>query len=349
MAFDVFISYSSKEKDLAEELNAMIEKAGISCWMAPRNIVPGAHWAASIAQAVRNARLLVLLFSINSSASTQVAREVALADNHRLAILPIKIDNAAPDNVLEYYLSVCHWLDISEKRLIEAEGEVVGAAKRYLGLHTAGILPEEALLDIYDSDMNQIGKARRSGVHREGLWHKTMHCWFVSMHNNEPCIWFQKRSKDKFDFPSLLDITAGRHLLADESDRDAVGKIIQELGVAVSFNEVRYIGVRTYSEKLAEFHNREFNSVYVYDCDERLIHAVTNPKEVAGVVRFSAESAMRLFSGESVELRGIYYANNNAAEITVQLSDFVPRTDDYYLKICRLAIGLYDSSIPLSL
>lgn len=349
MAFDVFISYSSKEKDTAENLLSMIENAGISCWMAPRNIVPGAHWAASIAQAVRNARLLVLLFSKNSNISTQVAREVALADNHRIAILPIKIDNSTPDNVLEYYLSVSHWLDISQNKLEDSASKIVMAAKRYLEPHIVDTPPEEALLDIYDADMNQIGTAKRSGIHREGLWHKTMHCWFVSRHEDEPCIWFQRRSKDKCDFPSLLDITVGRHMLADESDRDSVGKTSQELGVSVPFSDVLYIGVRTYSEKIAGFNNREFNSVYLYDCGELLVDAVTNPNEVDGVIRFYAKSALKLFSGETTELCGTCFDHKESHEIPVTLADFVPRSDDYYLKICRLAIGFFDTSMPLVL
>jgi isopentenyldiphosphate isomerase len=349
VAFDVFISYSSIEKPVAESLCAMIENAGISCWIAPRNVVPGAHWAASIAQAVRNARLLVLLFSENASVSTQVAREVALADAHRLAILPIKIDAAIPDNVLEYYLSVCHWLDVSKKKIEDAESEIVGVARQYLGLRTATAMPEEALLDIYDSDMNQIGTAKRSGVHREGLWHKTMHCWFISRHGGEPCVWFQKRSEDKSDFPALFDITAGRHILTNESDRDAVGKINQELGVSVSFDEVRYIGVRTYSEKIDEFFNREFNAVYIYDGGKILEHAVPNPKEVSGIIRLNVDEAMQLFSSDAGEAQAAYFANNEQRNTIVKISDFVPRSDHYYQTICRLAKGYFDNSTQLAL
>ena len=349
MAFDVFISYSSKEKNIAQALCAMIEKTGISCWIAPRNVVPGAHWAASIAQAVRNARLLVLLFSENSGISVQVAREVALADTHRLAILPIKIDNAMPDNVLAYYLSVCHWLDISSKRIEDAENEIVDTTRQYLGLQAASALPDDVLLDIYDSDMNHIGAAKRGGIHREGLWHKTMHCWFVSKCDGEPCVWFQRRSGYKSDFPGLFDITAGRHILASEADRDAVGKIHQELSVPVSFNDVQYIGVRTYSECIDKFYNREFNSVYLYNCGELLEHAIPNPKEVTGVIRLDAGSALQMFCGDDDSVQAAYFANNERENITVKLTDFVPRNDNYYQTICRLAKGFFDAGVRLEL
>jgi len=349
MAFDVFISYSSKERTIAEGLCVMIENTGISCWMAPRNVVPGAHWAASIVQAVSNARLLVLLFSENSGISTQVAREVALADTHHLVILPIKIDDTIPDDIFAYYLSVCHWLDIRKKTIEEAKNEIINATQSCLDLQTKAILSRKTLLDIYDSDMNHIGTAKRDGVHREGLWHKTMHCWFVSEHEGEPCVWFQRRSEDKSEFPGLYDITAGRHILANETDRDAVGKIIQELGIPVSFNDVHYFSVRTYSEKIDTFYNREFNSVYLYDCGKFLEHAIPNPKEVQGVARLNADAALRMFSGDAEHVQAACFVNNEQENITVKLTDFVPRSDEYYKKICCLAKGFFDSSIKLEL
>ncbi len=36
MAHDVFISYSSKDKPIADAVCANIEAAGIRCWVAPR-------------------------------------------------------------------------------------------------------------------------------------------------------------------------------------------------------------------------------------------------------------------------------------------------------------------------
>jgi len=352
MAYDVFISYSHKERPVAEKLYTMIKNAGISCWMDSHNLVHGSHWPASIAQAVRNARLLVLLFSKHASSSPDVAREVALAGSHRLVILPIKIDETRPNHVMEYYLSICHWLELGKRKIEEAEGEIVDSAQRHLRMRNGLIPPEEALLDIYDRKMDQIGVAKRGGVHREGLWHKTMHCWFVSMHDGKPCVWFQQRSEQKQEFPTLFDITAGRHLLSEETDRDSVEKICQEVGVAVSFAEVLYIGVRKHAEKIGRFHNREFNSVYVYECGKQLERAVPNPDEVSGVLRLDAVPALRLFSrsGRSrIKVPATVFANRKKQERTVGLADFVPRSDDYYVRICRLAIDFCSGAEQLSL
>ena len=40
MALDVFISYSSLDKATADAVCNQLESAGISCWIAPRDILP---------------------------------------------------------------------------------------------------------------------------------------------------------------------------------------------------------------------------------------------------------------------------------------------------------------------
>lgn len=45
-AHDVFISYSSKDKPVADATVAVLEANGIRCWIAPRDIRPGADWSA---------------------------------------------------------------------------------------------------------------------------------------------------------------------------------------------------------------------------------------------------------------------------------------------------------------
>jgi hypothetical protein len=48
MAHDVFISYSSKDKPLADGICANLEAVGIRCWTAPRDIGPGEDWPTAI-------------------------------------------------------------------------------------------------------------------------------------------------------------------------------------------------------------------------------------------------------------------------------------------------------------
>ena len=111
MAREVFISYSQPDYDCAMELVARVEREGIQCWIAPRDIAPSADWAAEIIDAISNSRVMVLVFSASSNASPQVRREVERAVYKQVSILPFRIENVLPSKSLEYFLSAQHWLD----------------------------------------------------------------------------------------------------------------------------------------------------------------------------------------------------------------------------------------------
>ena len=111
MAHDVFVSYSHKDKVVADAIVSYLEFKGSRCWYAPRDIVPGADWAASIMDAIRGAKVMVLLFTDYANTSTQVAREVNLAVSNGVTIIPFKMTNSMPTQGMQYYLSTVHWLD----------------------------------------------------------------------------------------------------------------------------------------------------------------------------------------------------------------------------------------------
>jgi hypothetical protein len=93
------------------ELVARIEREGINCWIAPRDIAPSEDWAAEIIDAISNSRVMILVFSSNSNDSPQVRREVERAVHKQVSILPFRIENVLPSKSLEYFLSAQHWLD----------------------------------------------------------------------------------------------------------------------------------------------------------------------------------------------------------------------------------------------
>ena len=111
MPFDVFISYSSKDKTTADATCAALESAGIRCWIAPRDVRPGVEYAASIIEGLDACRVMVLVFSSNANASVQVHREIERAISKGLTIIPLRIEEIAPTHAMAYYLSSIHWLD----------------------------------------------------------------------------------------------------------------------------------------------------------------------------------------------------------------------------------------------
>jgi hypothetical protein len=111
MTRDVFISYSQPDRDCAFQMVEQLERHGINCWIAPRDIAPSADWAAEIMDAISGARVMILVFSANSNQSPQVRREVERAVHKQLSILPFRIEEVLPSKSLEFFLSTQHWMD----------------------------------------------------------------------------------------------------------------------------------------------------------------------------------------------------------------------------------------------
>src|SRR5262249_24827011 len=111
MDHDVFISYSSKDKDDADAVCHHLEDRGIKCWIAPRDIDGGKCYSESICDGVEQASILLLTLSANSNVSAGVASEVEIAFRNRKTIIPFRIENVLPSKKLLFFVSSVHWLD----------------------------------------------------------------------------------------------------------------------------------------------------------------------------------------------------------------------------------------------
>ena len=129
MAHDVFISYSSHDKPIADGICANLESAGLRCWIAPRDIVEGEDWPTAIAQGIGLAKVMVLVFSQNSNMSDEVSRELYLAANNKLAIIPFVIVNVVPDAGKAYYMGRTHWMDAMNPPTQEQIGKLTKRVK----------------------------------------------------------------------------------------------------------------------------------------------------------------------------------------------------------------------------
>lgn len=65
----VFISYSSKEIEIANQTKLVLENNGIPCWMAPQSIPAGSDYAAEIHSAITDCCAVVLFLSKTSQES----------------------------------------------------------------------------------------------------------------------------------------------------------------------------------------------------------------------------------------------------------------------------------------
>jgi hypothetical protein len=111
MAHDVFISYASQDKTVADTLCATLEARQMRCWIAPRDILPGIPYAEALTEALRSCRILVLVLSTYSNSSKHVMREVEGAVGAGIPVVPFRIADMSLSMSMNYLLKSIHWLD----------------------------------------------------------------------------------------------------------------------------------------------------------------------------------------------------------------------------------------------
>lgn len=130
MALDVFISYSTKDKVIADTVVSSLESYGIRCWYAPRDIHPAEDWGNAITNAILECRVFLLIFSGNANHSQRVLDELNFAIGREVIILPFRVENLEPQGAMGLHLSSRHWLDAydpSWKSHLQLLNEIVAA------------------------------------------------------------------------------------------------------------------------------------------------------------------------------------------------------------------------------
>lgn len=108
---DAFLSYASRDAEVAERLCRDLEVGGITVWMAPRDVPAGANYADAIVRALNGCRTLVVVLSAHSVHSAHVGKEIERASSKRRPILAVRLDEVALTPALEYFLSESQWID----------------------------------------------------------------------------------------------------------------------------------------------------------------------------------------------------------------------------------------------
>src|ERR1035441_4255449 len=102
---DIFISYSSKDREKAEQLAELLASAGLSCWIDRSGIDFAASWSKEIVQAIDGCKAFLVLLSPFSVLSPNVIKEVSLAAEQRKKILPLDLEPVELTEDLRYHLA----------------------------------------------------------------------------------------------------------------------------------------------------------------------------------------------------------------------------------------------------
>lgn len=111
----VFISHSTTDAPIVEEVCHKLEADGTKCWLAKRDALSGESYPRSIMQAIRDAGALVLVFTEHSNRSKHVHREIERAISFSIPIIVLRVENIPLAEELEYFISLNHWLDATAR------------------------------------------------------------------------------------------------------------------------------------------------------------------------------------------------------------------------------------------
>jgi TIR domain len=88
-SYDLFISYTQKDGEIAASLATRLHDAGVTCFMADRSILVAAEWEPTLREALRSSQRVLLLITPRSKASLWVAAEAGAAWVLQKELIPV--------------------------------------------------------------------------------------------------------------------------------------------------------------------------------------------------------------------------------------------------------------------
>lgn len=134
----VFISYSSKDTEIVNEVVNMLETSGISYWKAPEMIPAGSNYAKEIPRVICECNIFLLIISEDSQHSIWVEKEIDFAINNRKVIVPLKLTEGKLTDMFSFYLN--------NIQMVNYNGNLKKALK-VLRTRIETLLPKESLKD----------------------------------------------------------------------------------------------------------------------------------------------------------------------------------------------------------
>ena len=102
---DIFISYSSKDREQALQLIELLASAGLSVWIDQSGIEAATSWSEEIVNALDSCKAFVIMLSPSSIESKNVVRELALAFEKNKKILPLDLEPVQLPPSMQYHLA----------------------------------------------------------------------------------------------------------------------------------------------------------------------------------------------------------------------------------------------------
>lgn len=126
-----FISHHSSQEKTARHLKSILERNGVTGWMAPDDIDPGVAFDQAIIEQVERSDLIILLFCAKSDQSRHVKRELMMAENNKKLIYPVRLEDIDAKG-LAYWLNDYQWIDWIDRRDATVQ-KMIDTVKKQVG------------------------------------------------------------------------------------------------------------------------------------------------------------------------------------------------------------------------
>ncbi|MFN2234939.1 MAG: TIR domain-containing protein [Anaerolineales bacterium] len=112
MSHDVFISYSSQDREQVLDITRHLQNSGIQVWIDRNRIPGGTNYGPEIVKGIKDCGVLMLMCSDNSLRSKNVKQEIQLAWKYSKPYLPLLLEQISFPEQIEYWLEGWQWIEV---------------------------------------------------------------------------------------------------------------------------------------------------------------------------------------------------------------------------------------------
>ncbi|MCI7322306.1 MAG: toll/interleukin-1 receptor domain-containing protein [Lachnospiraceae bacterium] len=215
MTNEIFLSYSSKDKDYAERVINYIEDNGYDCFIASRDISGGNHYAKNIVNVISACKLVILIASSNSNESEHVLNEIDICVEKKKKIIPLFIEDFDICDEFRYYLG-------RSQRVVVHDGDMEEVLPRLL----------DSVKQEYPKKVsqNQVGEVEEPAENKET--NKISKTVFEYDHNRGIMINPEDRMRNiSFRQDTLLNLMGGIYeSIKDATDEENANAVYYQCG-----------------------------------------------------------------------------------------------------------------------
>lgn len=173
MKYDIFISYSTRDKERVLRTVRELKGKGYRIWMDEEGISSGEQFKKAIVDGLENSRMMLFFSSLHSNQSEWTEKEIGYADRLKKRIIPIKLDGSAYNKSVDFDLGNYDYIDFSASPNIpKAKEKLYSSLESIFGKKDT----EERHLDVNKQILKLAEKYRKGdGVPRDYSFAATLY------------------------------------------------------------------------------------------------------------------------------------------------------------------------------